>query len=96
MRSMRSLALLASPIAAATALAFSPVLTPQAVAAPAHATVAAVPTVAWEYATAPLLPGTTKQILDFWGADGWELVQVVPNPANPGQLVAYFKRALPA
>lgn len=96
MRSMRSLALLTGPITAAAALAFSPVLTPQAVAAPAHATAAAVPQVTWEYATAPLLPGATKQILDFWGADGWELVQVVPNPANPAQLVAYFKRALPA
>ncbi|MEU1816803.1 DUF4177 domain-containing protein [Streptomyces roseifaciens] len=46
--------------------------------------------------TAPLVPGVTKQILDSWGADGWELVQVVVNPNNPEQLVAYFKRALPA
>ncbi|MBZ6476439.1 DUF4177 domain-containing protein [Streptomyces griseocarneus] len=55
-----------------------------------------MPQVAWEYATVPLLPGSAKQILDSWGADGWELVQVVVNPANPEQLVAYFKRALPA
>ena len=34
----------------------------------------------WEYATAPLLIHATKQILDTWGQDGWELVQVVPGP----------------
>ena len=31
----------------------------------------------WEYATIPLITHATKQILDQWGADGWELVQVV-------------------
>ena len=45
----------------------------------------------WEYATAPLLIHATQQILNNWGQDGWELVQVVPGP-NPEQLVAYFKR----
>jgi hypothetical protein len=45
----------------------------------------------WEYATAPLLIHATQQILNTWGSDGWELVQVVPGP-NPEQLVAYFKR----
>jgi hypothetical protein len=45
----------------------------------------------WEYATVPLLIHATKQILDNWGEDGWELVQVVPGP-NPDQLVAYLKR----
>ena len=39
---------------------------------------------AWEYATVPLLTHATKQILDQWGADGWERVQVI--------LVAYLKR----
>ncbi len=34
----------------------------------------------WEYATVPLLIHATKQILDTWGQDGWELVQVVPGP----------------
>ena len=33
---------------------------------------------AWEYATVPLLTHATKQILDTWGADGWELVSVLP------------------
>jgi len=45
----------------------------------------------WEYATAPLLIHATQQILNNFGQDGWELVQVVPGP-NPEQLVAYFKR----
>lgn len=45
----------------------------------------------WEYATVPLLVHATKQILDTWGEDGWELVQVVPGPSGE-QLVAYLKR----
>jgi hypothetical protein len=47
----------------------------------------------WEYATVPLLVHATKQILDQWGADGWELVLVIPAPGGE-QLVAYFKRPL--
>ena len=50
----------------------------------------------WEYATVPLLVHATKQILDTWGADGWELVQVVPGPGGGDQLVAYLKRQRPA
>lgn len=46
----------------------------------------------WEYATVPLLVHATKQILDTWGQDGWELVQVVPGPGGGEQLVAYLKR----
>lgn len=46
----------------------------------------------WEYVTVPLLVHATKQILDNWGEDGWELVQVLPNANNAEQLVAYFKR----
>lgn len=45
----------------------------------------------FEYATVPLITHATKAILDTWGEDGWELVQVVPGP-NPEQLVAYLKR----
>ena len=37
----------------------------------------------WEY--------LTKAILDTFGADGWELVQIVTMP-DTGALVAYFKR----
>lgn len=46
----------------------------------------------WEYATVPLLIHATKAILDQWGEDGWELVQVVPSAQNPENLVAYLKR----
>jgi hypothetical protein len=45
----------------------------------------------WEYVTVPLLTHATKQILDNWGEDGWELVAVIPGP-NAEQLVAYLKR----
>lgn len=45
----------------------------------------------WEYATVPLLIHATKQILDQWGEDGWELVTVLPNPSGE-QHVAYLKR----
>lgn len=48
----------------------------------------------WEYVTVPLIIHVTKQILDQWGEDGWELVQVVPGPDGAG-LVAYFKRPKP-
>ena len=34
----------------------------------------------WEYATIPLIIHATKAILDQWGADGWELVQVIQGP----------------
>ena len=34
-----------------------------------------------------------KQILDNFGSDGWELVQIVPG-MNPENLVGYFKRPL--
>ena len=45
----------------------------------------------WEYLTAPLLIHNTKAILDNFGRDGWELVQIVPG-LNPENLVAYLKR----
>lgn len=45
----------------------------------------------WEYATIPLIIHNTKAILDTWGDDGWELVQVVPGPDGTN-LVAYLKR----
>ena len=41
----------------------------------------------------PLLVHATKQILDHWGQDGWELVPVVPGPERE-QLVAYLKRPI--
>jgi hypothetical protein len=48
----------------------------------------------YEYATVPLLTHATKQILDTWGSDGWELVQVVPAPGGGDALVAYMKREI--
>jgi hypothetical protein len=44
----------------------------------------------WEYVTVPLLPHNTKQILDNWGQDGWELVAV--HSPEVGGTVAYFKK----
>lgn len=52
-----------------------------------------LPVTKWEYVTVPLLVHATKQILDNWGSDGWELVQVVPG-LNPENLVAYLKRPI--
>jgi len=46
----------------------------------------------WEYFTTPLLIHNTTAILNNWGKQGWELVQVVTGPE--GGLVAYFKRPL--
>ena len=45
----------------------------------------------FEYATVPLLTHATKQILDTWGSDEWELVQVIPAPGGGDQLVAKGK-----
>jgi hypothetical protein len=45
----------------------------------------------WEYATLPLLIHATKQILDQWGEDGWELVTVLPGQTAEAP-VAYLKR----
>jgi hypothetical protein len=47
----------------------------------------------FEYATVPLLSHATKQILDTWGSDGWELVTVIPAPGGE-QLVAYRSERL--
>ncbi len=44
----------------------------------------------WEYLTTPLIIHNTSAILNNWGAEGWELVQVVTGPE--GGLVAYLKR----
>ena len=46
----------------------------------------------WEYATVPLIVHATKQILDQWGSDGWELVSVIEGPGGQSGLVAYLKR----
>ncbi|MBT2473926.1 hypothetical protein J7E68_04885 [Microbacterium sp. ISL-103] len=48
----------------------------------------------WEYLTTPLLIHNTAAILNNWGKQGWELVQVVQGPE--GGLVAYLKRPVTA
>jgi hypothetical protein len=45
----------------------------------------------WEYVTVPLLVHATKQILDQWGDQGYELVSVLPGPTGE-QHIAYLKR----
>lgn len=44
----------------------------------------------WEYFVTPLLLHNEAQILNNWGAQGWELVQIIEGPA--GGNVAYLKR----
>jgi hypothetical protein len=46
----------------------------------------------WEYLTTPLIIHNTAAILNNWGSEGWELVQIVTGPE--GGLVAYLKRPL--
>jgi hypothetical protein len=46
----------------------------------------------WEYVTTPLIIHNTQAILNQWGEQGWELVQIVTGPE--GGLVAYFKRSV--
>jgi hypothetical protein len=53
----------------------------------------------WEYFVAPLLPHNPGEILNTFGADGWELVNVVAQPTPQGggiSLVAYLKRPVAA
>ncbi|GAA2183166.1 DUF4177 domain-containing protein [Brooklawnia cerclae] len=45
----------------------------------------------WEYFTAPVLSHVAQQILNNFGSEGWELIQLAPGP-NPDTLVGYFKR----
>jgi hypothetical protein len=51
----------------------------------------------WEYFVAPLLEHAPGEILNTFGADGWELVTVVQidNPQGGRSLVAYLKRPKP-
>ena len=47
----------------------------------------------WEYFVAPILSHVAQQILNNFGAEAWELVQLAPGP-NPDNLVGYFKRPI--
>lgn len=44
----------------------------------------------WEYATVPLISHALQEILNQWGEEGWELVQVVESQSTG--TTAYFKR----
>jgi hypothetical protein len=48
----------------------------------------------WEYFVAPLLEHNPGEILNTFGEDGWELVNVaqIANPMGGTSLVAYLKR----
>jgi hypothetical protein len=45
----------------------------------------------WEYATVPLISHALQEILNQWGEEGWELVQVLESPQTG--ITAFFKRA---
>ena len=44
----------------------------------------------WEYATVPLISHALQEILNQWGGEGWELVQVLESPTLG--MTAYLKR----
>jgi hypothetical protein len=44
----------------------------------------------WEYATVPLISHALQEILNQWGEEGWELVQVVESQSTG--TTAYLKR----
>ena len=44
----------------------------------------------WEYATVPLISHALQEILNQWGEEGWELVQVSESPSLG--MTAYLKR----
>jgi hypothetical protein len=48
----------------------------------------------WEYFVAPLLEHNPGEILNTFGQDGWELVNVlqIETPQGGRSLVAYLKR----
>lgn len=48
----------------------------------------------WEYASVPLIPHAIQEILNSWGEDGWELVQIYSPVDVPGT-VAVLKRQKP-
>lgn len=44
----------------------------------------------WEYASVPLISHALQEILNQWGEDGWELVQILESP-NTG-ITAFLRR----
>ena len=47
----------------------------------------------WEYLTAPILTHAAKQILDNFGADGWELASVMDGGDKRVILMRRLKRS---
>jgi Domain of unknown function (DUF4177) len=47
----------------------------------------------WEYATVPLISHALQEILNQWGEEGWELIQVVESQSLG--MTAYLKRRKP-
>ena len=44
----------------------------------------------WEYASVPLISHALQEILNQWGEEGWELVQVVESQSTG--TTGYLKR----
>jgi hypothetical protein len=44
----------------------------------------------WEYATVPLISHALQEILNQWGGEGWELVQVLESQQLG--MTAFLKR----
>lgn len=44
----------------------------------------------WEYATVPLISHALQEILNQWGEEGWELVQIIES--QEVGMLAFFKR----
>lgn len=44
----------------------------------------------WEYASVPLISHALQEILNQWGEEGWELVQIMESQELG--MVAFFKR----
>ena len=47
----------------------------------------------WEYATVPLISHALQEILNQWGGEGWELVQVLESQQLG--MTAFLKRPAP-
>jgi hypothetical protein len=44
----------------------------------------------WEYATVPLISHALQEILNQWGEEGWELVQIIESSTTG--TTGYLKR----